>query len=69
MESDINNIFEGKIFLKAEEVIRILRMSRAAFYKGIAEGIIPKPYTPTGQRSALWKVEEIKNFINNMSKK
>lgn len=42
----------------------IFPVSRSHFYKGIQEGVYPKP-THVG-RTSLWKVDDIKNLLHQI---
>ncbi|WP_425532436.1 helix-turn-helix transcriptional regulator [Aquabacter sediminis] len=44
--------------LRLEEVLAILRVSRSAFYAGMAAGIYPRPVR-IGPRSVRWRFEDV----------
>lgn len=49
--------------LKIEQVLKILAISRATFYKCINDGILPKPIK-LGTASR-WRNSDIQNYINS----
>jgi predicted DNA-binding transcriptional regulator AlpA len=58
------NIYTNR-FVHLKEIVGpqgLLSISRSAFYKGIAEGIYPKP-TKLG-RAAVWRLSEISAIID-----
>lgn len=49
-------------FLRLPQVLRILGISKTAFYSGIQKGVYPPPRKLT-TRTAVWSIGEIKDFI------
>lgn len=43
----------------------IIPISKSSWWNGVKTGKYPKPYK-LGERTTVWRVEDIRNFMDNM---
>lgn len=60
----IENSLPETGFLRLPEVLKFIPVSRSTFWAGIKTGRFPKPQK-LGPRITVWRVEDIKAFIDN----
>lgn len=53
-------------YIRLPEVLHILPVCKATFYKGIRSGIYPAP-TKISERCSAWKIEEIRQLFSKMT--
>lgn len=53
-------------FIRLPQVLHILGVSKTAFYAGIQSGTYPAPKKLTA-RTAVWNVNEIREFVERVS--
>lgn len=53
-------------FIKLEDVLTLIPVSRAAWYAGVKDGIYPAP-VPLGKRSVAYRNQDIKALITRLS--
>lgn len=56
-------LFQNRALLRVADVCRLLEISRAGFYKLLADGIFPKPLR-IGRRSVRWPVDVIETWLD-----
>lgn len=54
-------------FVRLPQVLRVLGIGRTTFLDGVRAGRFPKP-VPLGPRAVGWRVEAIRNLIEQLSK-
>jgi predicted DNA-binding transcriptional regulator AlpA len=59
---DINELS----FLRLPRVLEILPFSRSAWYKGVRDGLYPKPVM-LSRRTCAWRVGDIKRLAEELS--
>lgn len=52
-------------FLRLDQVLRLIPVSKATWWNGCKSGYFPKPYK-LAPRITVWKVIEIQNFIDSV---
>lgn len=52
-------------FLRLNAVLRLIPVSRSCWWAGVASGRYPQPVR-LGPRVTAWRVEEIRNFIDDI---
>lgn len=52
-------------FLRLEQVLHLIPVSKATWWNGCKSGHFPKPYK-LAPRITAWKVSEIQNFIEGV---
>lgn len=50
-------------FVRLPVVLKILGIGKSMFYEGIKKGVYPRPLK-LGARTSVWRVEDIREFIN-----
>jgi predicted DNA-binding transcriptional regulator AlpA len=65
MEQKNNQLFEGKAFLRLTDILNALSIGKTSLYRGIREGIYPKPVRHNG--CSLWAVEDIRQLISDIA--
>lgn len=53
-------------FARLPQVIHALGVSRATLWRGVRNGIFPKPIKLT-ERTTVWRVEDIRAFIASLA--
>ncbi len=48
------------------EVLKIIPVSRAAWYRGIQQGIYPKPVKLSGGRTSAWRNSDLLDLIEQL---
>lgn len=56
------NEFETKGFVRLPQILKILPVSRSAWWNGIKSGLYP-PGIKLGHRTRVWRFEEIENLM------
>jgi predicted DNA-binding transcriptional regulator AlpA len=54
-------------FVRLPVILKIFPIGKSTWWQGVKDGKYPKP-VKLGQRTTAWKVEDIKNLINQYSK-
>jgi len=49
-------------FVKLEQVLTVVPVSKSTWYRGVQTGLYPKP-VKLGERAVAWKVEEIRECV------
>lgn len=52
-------------FLRLEQVLQFIPLSRSAWWQGVKDGRFPKPYKLT-PKSTAWKAEDIRALIDEL---
>jgi len=52
-------------FLRLNQVLQYIPVSKTAWYEGILAGIYPKQ-VKIGKRSSAWRVEDIKELVSKL---
>ena len=65
MNSDL--YLHEKRYLRLKSVLELIPISRSTWYKWIQIGLAPQP-THISLRVAAWKVQDIENLLDEMSK-
>lgn len=63
---NMNNGIPAMGYLRLQEVLQIIPMSKSSWYAGIKTGKHPKP-VKLGERTAAWRVEDIKALIEKLN--
>lgn len=50
-------------YLRLPEVLRLIPVSRSTWWAGVRSGRYPKPTRALGARITAWRVEDIRNLI------
>lgn len=50
-------------FLRLRQILRIIPISKSTWWAGVKSGRYPKPIK-LGERMTAWRVEDIRNLIN-----
>ena len=58
---------ENESLLRLPQVLKIVPISKSAWWKGCATGRYPKP-VKIGPRTTVWRAEDIRAFIENIGK-
>ena len=53
-------------FIRLAQVLHLLGISKTAFYSGIQAGVYPAPKKLTA-RTAVWNIQEIRDFIERVT--
>lgn len=61
MKKDINN--QNDKFIKFKEVMQIVGLSRTTLYSLIKNNKFPKQIKPSGTRSSVWYLNEVKDWM------
>jgi prophage regulatory protein len=62
----IMNISEMETgFLRLSQVLKIIPVGKTSWYKGVKNGIYPKPIK-LGLRASAWKIEDTKALIERL---
>ncbi len=59
-------ILDGPCFLRLHAVLRIMGLSRSAWYAGIKEGRFPAP-TKLTKRAVGWRASDIQALIDRLN--
>ena len=51
-------------FVRLPTILKLIPIGRSTWWSGVKSGKFPKPIK-LGQRITAWRVEDIKNLINN----
>jgi predicted DNA-binding transcriptional regulator AlpA len=54
-------------FVRLPVILKIFPIGRSTWWQGVKDGKYPKP-VKLGQRTTAWKVEDIKDLIDQYSK-
>jgi len=54
-------------FLRLNEVLKIIPVSRSTWWANVKKGIYPKPYK-ISERSTAWKVGDIRKFAEEIGR-
>lgn len=54
-------------FIRLSEVLKLLPVSKSAWYRGISEGKYPRPFH-LGPKTSLWHVQDIRQLFNKIQK-
>ena len=65
METE-KNLLPEVGFVRVKTILKIIPIGRSTWYDGVKKGRFPKP-VKLGQRTAGWKVEDIRKLINKFS--
>ncbi|MDR2436646.1 MAG: AlpA family phage regulatory protein [Endomicrobium sp.] len=52
-------------YIAITEVLKLISCSKSVWYDLVKKGKAPKPYTPFGNKSVRWKLNEIHKWIEN----
>ena len=55
-------------FVRIKTILKLIPIGKSTFWQGVKDGKFPKP-VKLGQRTTAWRVEDIKNLIQNYSEK
>ena len=55
-------------FVRLPQVLHVLGIGKTTFWEGIKTGRFPAPIK-LGPRTAVWRVEDIRSLISNISEK
>ena len=58
---------ENESLLRLPQVLKIVPISKSAWWKGCSTGRYPKPLK-LGPRTTVWRAEDIRAFIENVGK-
>lgn len=53
-------------FLRLPDVLKLIPIGKSTWWQGVKNGKFPKP-VKLGERTTAWRVEDIKNLINDFS--
>ena len=53
-------------FLRLQEVLELIPVSRTSWYAGIQKGIFPRPVPLMGSRAKGYRIKDIKNLLASM---
>lgn len=59
-----NNKLPETGFLRLSEVLKLIPVGKTTWWTGVKTGRFPKP-TKLGERITVWRVEDIRNFIQS----
>lgn len=54
-------------FLRLPEVLKLIPVSKSAWWEGVARGIYPKPIKLSA-RTTAWRVKDIQEFIDQIDR-
>jgi len=52
-------------FLRLPDVLKLVPVSNSTWWAGVKDGRFPKPVKLTYTRMTVWRVEDIRNFIES----
>lgn len=61
-----NQVFPSRGFLRLNQVLTLIPVSKSSWHNGVAEGRFPKP-VHLGPRTSAYRVEDIMSLIEELS--
>lgn len=64
----MTKMYKGRLpeegFVRLDQVLAVIPVSRSTWFRGIESGTFPKP-VKLGKRASAWRVEEIRKCIES----
>ena len=62
---DVVHAFPDTGFLRLPAILRVIPVSKSAWWSGVAQGRFPSPIK-LGPRTTAWRVEDIRDLIEQL---
>lgn len=66
-EDKTTSLGNTRLFLRLNEILRLIPVSQSSWWRGVKSGIYPKS-VKLAPRTTAWKESDIKDLINKINK-